>query len=93
MGGYPGAAFVVGLAPGYRLGGALEEPPVRVGAVRGTHGMLPDDRNMDAAFFVVGPGIPAGRALGRVDMKDIGPTLAARLGLVLPAAEGRDVLK
>jgi len=93
LGGFPGAAFVVGLAPGHRLGGSLEEPAVRVGAVRGTHGMLPEDRNMDAAFFVVGAGVPAARALGRIDMRDVAPTLAARLGLVLPASEGRDLLK
>jgi predicted AlkP superfamily pyrophosphatase or phosphodiesterase len=93
LGGYPGATFVVDLAPGYRLGSSLEEPAVRVGPVRGTHGMLPDDENMDAAFFIVGPGIAAGRALGRIDMRDVAPTLATRLGLVLPAAEGRDVLR
>jgi predicted AlkP superfamily pyrophosphatase or phosphodiesterase len=93
LGGYPGATFVVDLAPGYRLGTSLEEPAVRVGPVRGTHGMLPDDENMDASFLVVGPGIAAGRALGRIDMRDIAPTLAARLGLALPAAEGRDLLK
>jgi hypothetical protein len=54
--------------------------------------MLPEDRNMDAAFFVVGPGIAGGTDLGRIDMRDVGPTLAARLGLRLPAAEGRDLL-
>jgi hypothetical protein len=48
---------------------------------------------MDAAFFVAGPGIAAGRRLGRIDMRDVAPTLAARLDLTLPAAEGRDVLR
>jgi hypothetical protein len=66
---------------------------VRDGEPWGTHGNLPDDRAMDAAFFVAGPGIPAGRALGRIDMRDVAPTLAARLDLALPAAEGRDVLR
>ena len=47
---------------------------------------------MDAAFIVAGPGIPAGRDLGRIDMRDVAPTLAGRLGLVLPTAEGRDLL-
>jgi hypothetical protein len=93
LGGFPGAAFVVGLAPGCRLGGSLEPPALRAGAVRGSHGMLPEDRNMDAAFFVVGPGVAAGRALGRIDMRDVAPMLAARLGLVLPASEGRDLLQ
>jgi hypothetical protein len=53
--------------------------------------MLPDDPEMDSAFFLAGPGIPRGRSLGRVDMRDIAPTLARRLGLKLPAAEGRDL--
>jgi len=54
--------------------------------------MLPDDTEMDAAFLVARPGIPTGRSLGRVDMRDVAPTLAARLGLTLPEAEGRDLL-
>jgi hypothetical protein len=92
-GGFPGSAFVVGLASNCRLGGSLEAPALRPGPVRGTHGMLPDDRNMDASFFIAGPGVPAGRALGRIDMRDVAPTVAGRVGLTLPAAEGRDVLK
>lgn len=92
LGGFPEAAFVVGLASDVRLGGSLEGPALRVGAVRGTHGMLPDDPQMDSAFFVAGPGIPSGKDLGRIDMRDIAPTLAARLGLKLPATEGRDLL-
>ena len=91
-GGFPDAAFVVGLAPNARIGGGLEPPGLRVGPVRGTHGMLPDDPEMDSAFLLAGPGIPRGRNLGRVDMRDIAPTLARRLGLKLPAAEGRDLL-
>jgi hypothetical protein len=47
---------------------------------------------MDASFFIAGPGIPAGRDLGRVDMRDVAPTLAGLLGLSLPNAEGRDRL-
>ena len=47
---------------------------------------------MDATFLLAGPGIPRGRDLGRVDMRDVAPTLAALLGLSLPAAEGRNVL-
>ncbi len=93
LGGFPGATWVVSMAPGYRVGSSLEEPVTRVAAPRGVHGMSPDDHEMDASFFVVGPGVAAGRDLGRVDMRDVGPTLAARIGLTLPAAEGRDVLK
>jgi len=93
-GGYPDAAFVVGLKPGFRMGSSLEPPVVRVGELRGTHGMLPADPAMDSVFFIVGPGIPASRNLGRIDMLDIAPTLAARLRLEsgLSHTEGRDLL-
>jgi len=40
---------------------------------------------------VVGPGVPAGRALGLIDMRDIATTLARRLNLSLPAAEGEEL--
>jgi hypothetical protein len=36
--------------------------------------------------------VPAGRDLGRVDMRDIAPTLGGLLGLKLPNPEGRDLL-
>jgi predicted AlkP superfamily pyrophosphatase or phosphodiesterase len=92
-GGFEGAAFVVSLRGEHRFGDDLYGPTVREGEPWGTHGNLPDDREMDAAFFLAGPGVPAGRRLGRIDMRDIAPTLAARLELTLPAAEGRDVLR
>jgi arylsulfatase A-like enzyme len=92
-GGFEGAAFVVGLRGEHRFGDDLYGPTVRDGQPWGTHGNLPDDRAMDAAFFVAGPGIPAGRRLGRIDMRDIAPTLSAPLDLRLAAAEGRDVLR
>ena len=93
LGGFSGAALVVGLQPPYRFGGNLRGPvvvsPARVG---GTHGYLPDLSEMDASFFLAGPGVPAGTSLGRIDMRDIAPTLAKLLGLSLATADGRDVL-
>lgn len=47
---------------------------------------------MDAAFLIAGDGIQGGQDLGRVDMRDVAPTLAGLLGLTLPEAEGRDLL-
>jgi hypothetical protein len=89
MGGFPNAAFVVALRPGYRLGAKLQGPvtaPVRPG---GTHGYAPDVREMDSSFFIAGPGVAAGRDLGQIDMRDIAPTLATLLRVDLSAAEGR----
>ncbi len=93
LGGFPEAAFVIGVKAGYRLSGSLEGPVIRPGKPGGTHGYLPELREMDASFFLAGPGIPSGRNLGRIDMRDVAPTLAALLGVALPAAEGRNLLQ
>ncbi len=85
--------FVVGLEPGYRTGGELTGPVVRSGPVEGTHGYLPETTEMDSAFFLAGRGIPPGLDLGRIDIRDIAPTLAGLLGIPLPGAEGRDLLE
>jgi predicted AlkP superfamily pyrophosphatase or phosphodiesterase len=90
-GGFPSAAFLVGLRPDWHAGSGLSGALVGKAAVGGTHGHLPDLPDLHAAFFVVGPGVPAGRALGLIDMRDIATTLARRLNLSLPAAEGREL--
>lgn len=59
----------------------------------GTHGYPPQNAFMRASFFMVGPGIAPGISLVVIDMRDVAPTLAARLGIVLPRAEGGDVLR
>jgi hypothetical protein len=90
--GFPEAAFIVGVKDGYRLNGSLEGPVTKPGSVRGTHGYLPNNRVMDSSFFLVGPDVPGHRNLGRIDMRDIAPTLAGRLGVSLPSVEGRDLI-
>lgn len=92
LGGFAGAAFIIGFKPGFKMGGALHGESLRLGKAGGTHGYLPDSREIDASLFIAGAGIPAGRALGRVDMRDVAPTLAALLGLPFPTAEGRNLL-
>src|SRR5437867_3819091 len=91
-GGFPAASFLFGCKPGWFVGTGLEGAIVSKTGVLGTHGHLPDLPELRAAFFVVGPGVPAGRSLGLVDMRDIAPTLAKRLGLALPGAEGKPLL-
>jgi hypothetical protein len=91
-GGFPGAAMVIALKPDVRMGGRFEDPVLAPALPRGDHGFLPENAAMDASFLVVGPGIPANRDLGRIDMRDVAPTLAALLGVPLPSAEGRNRL-
>jgi hypothetical protein len=88
-GGFPTAAFLVGLKPDWEAGSRLSGSLVAAATLAGNHGHLPDLPDLHASFFVVGPGVPAGRTLGVIDMRDIATTLARRLGLALPAAEGR----
>ena len=87
-GGYPNASFFVGLKPGWRTGSALSGPVVSSVKAGGTHGELPDVPDLRAAFFLVGPGVPAGKNLGMIDMRDVAPTLAKEAGLTLPTADG-----
>ena len=91
-GGYPNASFFVSLRPGWRTGASLTGPVVAKVKPGGTHGELPDVPELRAAFFVVGPEIPAGRDLGLMDMRDVAPTLAKEAGLTLAGAEGKAVL-
>jgi len=93
LGGFPTASFVVGLSPGFKTGSALSGTVVRPsGAPGGTHGYLPGPRDMESSFFIVGDGVPAGRNLGKIDMRDVAPTLAGKLGVTLPLAEGHNRL-
>jgi len=92
LGGFPEAAFIIGTKPGFYLGGSFGAPLVRDIKSGGGHGFLPELEEMDSSFFLAGPGVAANRNLGRVDMRDIAPTLAALLRVKLPAAEGRNLL-
>ncbi|MFI5092416.1 MAG: alkaline phosphatase family protein [Candidatus Acidiferrales bacterium] len=91
-GGYPPASFFVGLKPGWKTGSSLDGPVLSKIKVGGTHGALPDLPDLHASFFLVGPGVPAGRSLGLIDMRDIAPTLAHEMGLSLPSADGKNLL-
>jgi predicted AlkP superfamily pyrophosphatase or phosphodiesterase len=91
-GGYPTASFFVGLKPGWRTGSALDGPVLSKLKVGGTHGAMPDLPDLHASFFLIGPGVPAGKSLGTMDMRDVAPTLAHEIGLALPSADGKILL-
>lgn len=91
-GGYPPASFFVSLKPGWRTGHELDEPVLSKIKLGGAHGELPDLPDLRASFFLIGPGVPAGRDLGLIDMRDVAPTLAHLAGLSLPSADGKNLL-
>jgi predicted AlkP superfamily pyrophosphatase or phosphodiesterase len=90
-GGFPPASFLVGLKPGWQMVSTLTGSMLGNGK-GGTHGHLPDVAELRASFFLIGPGVPAGRALGLIDMRDVAPTLARRVGLSLSTADGKILL-
>jgi predicted AlkP superfamily pyrophosphatase or phosphodiesterase len=56
---------------------------------RAVHGYHPDRPGYSSPFFAKGSGIRRGVELDSLRIVDLAPTLAALLGLQLPAAEGR----
>jgi predicted AlkP superfamily pyrophosphatase or phosphodiesterase len=92
LGGMPDASFVIAMRPPYRVSGVTRGPLLRSVRPGGTHGYAPDVTAMDAIFIAAGPGIKAGTDLGKIDMRDVAPTVAALLGLTMHNVEGRNVL-
>jgi predicted AlkP superfamily pyrophosphatase or phosphodiesterase len=87
-GGFPDAAFLVVLKPGYYAGS--EETGDVVTAFsdsHGGHGFSPEFPEMRSSFFLAGPGIAEHRNLGEIDMRQIAPTVAAILNVRLPSAK------
>jgi predicted AlkP superfamily pyrophosphatase or phosphodiesterase len=89
--GYPDAFLAVSMAPGWSLGSGQTGPWVTPSRSRGTHGYLPGPRELDCTFVAFGPGIEA-RRLPRGGLIDVARTAAARLGISMPTAGGRDLL-
>ena len=90
-GAFPGAEVVLALRPGFTSGAQVIGTVLHPSTYKGMHGYSPDVVEMRSSFFVVGPGIARGHALGEIDMRDIAPTIAGLLGVALPSAERRDL--
>jgi hypothetical protein len=91
-GGFPEADCLVALRPGFVTGENLYGDLVTPSTSKGMHGYWPDFPEMNASFFILGPGIPPARSLGEIDMRAIAPTLAQILGVHLGAAELKPLL-
>jgi predicted AlkP superfamily pyrophosphatase or phosphodiesterase len=91
-GGFPDAAFLVALRPGFIHGDSLSGDLVTPSAEKGSHGYWPDLPAMNSVFFLLGPGVPHSHSLGQIDMLQIAPTLAKILAVRLPAAKSPPVL-
>jgi predicted AlkP superfamily pyrophosphatase or phosphodiesterase len=81
------ASFLVDARGGFAMGGALTGDVVRPQpGTTGAHGYRSTHPEMNASFFMMGPGVQAGRNLGTIDIRQIAPTLARALGASLPTA-------
>lgn len=77
---------------GTMLNAAGEGPALTQGKGTGTHGLWPTRADYRASFLLWGPGIRP-RRLGPISMLDEAATFAALLGVSLPAAQGRSLLR
>ena len=82
--------LVLDAAPGYAFGDeargdAVIGPP----KYRGTHGQRPEHPDNGAFFLAAGAGIRRGVEIGDITSRDLAPTVAAGLGLLMPDVDGR----
>jgi predicted AlkP superfamily pyrophosphatase or phosphodiesterase len=85
LGGNPAAAFWVDMRTNFSVvntSGPLVSP-----IKGGTHGYSPSHPEMLASFFMAGPDVRPGLALGEIDLRSIAPTVAAYLDFAFPSAD------
>ena len=82
LGSDPDAEWILDAADGYCFSGRFEGPIAGAPSIdRGAHGHLPTREGMQASFIVAGRDVARGKALGRIPLTDVAPTLAHLLGL------------
>lgn len=89
MGGFPGALVVLQADDAATFVETAREPLVAPTRHKGGHGWAPTKPEMAASLVLSGDGVRRGAELGDVDMIDVAPTIAALVGLELPAADGK----
>lgn len=94
LGANPQADFYVNFKLGAMAGGfkGLDAPVAASGHSKGMHGYFPVTPELRATLMLMGPGVPAGKALGQIDMRAIAPTLARLMEVPLPTAEKNALL-
>lgn len=78
----PDAELILDAAPGFYFSDRSEGPVVQPATKdRGTHGHLPARPGLEASLLAAGPGIRAGKNLGRVRLTQVARLLAESLAL------------
>ena len=91
-GGTAQASWFVLFKLGSEMAGAPAAPLDAPSHLHGMHGYDATLPEMRSTFLIAGKGVPAGKRLGSIDMRDIAPTLAGLMGVSLPQAQGRALL-
>jgi predicted AlkP superfamily pyrophosphatase or phosphodiesterase len=86
-GGDPAAFLAVEAAADYQFGGGCTTDYVAPPQYVATHGFDPKRPEMQASLLMVGPGIAHGM-VENAHIVDVGPTIAAWLGLAMPNVDG-----
>jgi predicted AlkP superfamily pyrophosphatase or phosphodiesterase len=92
LGAYPDAAFVLEATAGYYFGSNHSGAAVTESGSRGMHGYLPMPDDYRATLVISGVDVIRRGDLGTVHMTEVGPTIAATLGITLGDA-GAGALK
>lgn len=92
-GGTSKADWFVLFKPGYEMAIRPDAPLPSPSHYRGMHGFDPSLAQMRSTFIVAGKGVPVGQDFGDIDMRDIAPTVARLLGVSLPQAQGKSLLR
>jgi predicted AlkP superfamily pyrophosphatase or phosphodiesterase len=75
---------------GYAFSGATGGPvTAAVPQLRGGHGYLNSDPDLDALFIASGYGVRSGTLPAKISNLDVAPTIAKLLGVPLPSAKGK----
>ncbi len=88
MGGDPNAFLALEAQEGFALKGGYSGEPIREIPLRGEHGYPPDRGAMRASLLLFGPPIARGK-IEEARAIDVGPTVAAWLGIPFAHAEGK----
>jgi predicted AlkP superfamily pyrophosphatase or phosphodiesterase len=91
--GNPQAEWYVLFKLGYQMAPEIKEPLLGPSKMHGMHGYDADLPEMRSTFLLLGKDVPAAKSFGSIDMRDIAPTLAHILGVPLPSAQGKSLLK
>jgi predicted AlkP superfamily pyrophosphatase or phosphodiesterase len=87
----PTAFLALEAARGFAIGSELEGPIVGPSTTLGKHGYSPDIPELRPAMILSGAGVHPCQLREGVRIVDVGPTVAALLGVSMPGVAGRNV--